>query len=219
MAKTIGTGSQFAIASTYAASAAFSSISNAAEAIASFASDPSLVANDIVQITSGWGLLDQRVARVKTVSGAGPYLVTLEDINTSDTNLYPAGTGAGSVRKITAWAQITQVRTNEPSGGEQNFTDASTIDDVDDKELPTSRSAVRLRLTVYDDPALAWYATVLAAEASLAATGVRITPKNGAKIYGSAIWTMAPMPNIARNEVMTTTVDIALQARITRYAS
>jgi len=213
-------GSKFYIASTYDTAKTFSSISNASEAIASFAADPSLAANDVIEVSSGWERLNKRVVRVKAVSGAGPYLVTLEGIDTSDTNLYPASGGAGTVREITAWTEITQIETPTTSGGEQNFINFQLLSDDLEKRLPSSRSAQGFQLVFFDDPTLAWYATVQgASNNNQTLYGVKAELKSGARIYMNGYWTLKELPEMSANTPMKSTIDIGLEGRVTRYAS
>jgi hypothetical protein len=217
MSKTLATGSQFAIASAYASAQTFSSISNATEAVASFANNPSLAANDIVEVTSGWGRLDKRVVRVKTVSGSGPYLVTLEGVDTTDTNKFPAGAGAGSVRKVSTWQPITQIADLNASGGEQNYADASDLDDADDKQLPSNRSAESLRITVHHDPSLAWVPIVDAAAG--VATALRVIYPSGGRMFANAFWSRRTTPQLTRNETIKSQIDLTYAARPIEYAS
>lgn len=213
-------GSKFFIASTYAADKTFSSISNASAAVASFAADPALIVNDIVEVTSGWERLNKRVCRVSAISGAGPYLVTLEGIDTSDTDLYPAGNGAGTMREISAWTEITQVETPSTSGGEQQFVTYQLLSDDQEKRLPSNRSAQGFQLTFFDDPTLAWYATVQSAsDNNQTLYGVKIELKSGARIYMNGYWTLKELPEMAANTPMKSTIDVGLEGRVTRYAS
>lgn len=213
-------GSKFFIGSTFGADKTFSSASNAAECVLSFAADPSLAANDLIEVTSGWERLNKRVVRVKAVSGSGPYLVTLEAIDTSDTDLYPAGNGAGTVREISAWTEITQVETPSTSGGEQQFVTYQSLADDMEKRLPSNRSAQGLALSFFDDPTLPWYATVQAAsDNNQTLYPVKVELKSGAKILASGYWTMKEMPEMSANTPMKSTIDIALAGRLTRYAS
>lgn len=213
-------GSKFYIGSTYGADKTFSSISNAAEAVASFDADPSLAANDIVEVTSGWERLNKRVCRVKSVSGAGPYLVTLESIDTSDTDLYPASGGAGTVREVSAWTEITQVETPSTAGGEQQFITYQSVADDLEKRLPSFRSAQGLQLTFFDDPTLAWYSTVqTASDNNQTLYALKIELKSGARVYASGYWTMQETPSMEVNTPMKSTIDVAYAGRVTRYAS
>lgn len=70
---------------------------------------------DFVEITSGWGRLNLRVFRIKTVA-ANTFV--LEGADTTSTNFFPSGTGLGSVRKVTAFTQITTVMSPSSSGGD-----------------------------------------------------------------------------------------------------
>lgn len=216
MSITLATGTQFAIASAYGTSSNITAITNAAEAVATLAAGHGVVVGDILEITSGWGLLNGRLARAKTVATND---VTLEGINTTDVSKYPAGSGTGSVRKVSTWQQITQLKAPSTSGGEQQYADISTLDDVNDKQMPSSRSALALSLEVMDDPSLGWYATVQAAQDAGAPKGVRISTPNGAKVYGNAYWTMAQVPTVERNQPLRLKVDLTFAAQTTRYAS
>lgn len=217
MTITISTGTGVDIAKTYVAAQTFASITNAAEAIASFAANPSFVVGDELFITSGWGRLNNRVVRVKAISGAGPYLVTLEKVDTSSTTLYPAGSGAGTAQKISAWDEVTQIKEMSVSGGDQQYADITTISDVTAKQAPTIRNAVTLSLTVMDDPALAWYATVTTASDTATLAAVRMRFPNGSKLYANGYWSLQKTPNIAKNDAITAKVDVAYVCEAARY--
>src|SRR5574337_370558 len=220
MAKTLSTGSTLAIATGFGTAKAFNSITNASEAIASFTADPGLAVGEYFEVTtSGWGRIAEKVVRVKAISGAGPYLVTFEGIDTSDTTLYPPGSGAGTVREVSGWANISQVKDVSSSGGEQQFADATAIDDVVTKQMPTVKSAVAMTLTVFDDPTLPWYATVQAASNGLTPRPLMISPANGSKILANAYWSLSGVPTISKNEVITTTITLSYASEPTRYAS
>lgn len=219
MSITLSTGTTISIASTYGAAKTFSAASNAAECELSFAADPSLSANDIVEITSGWGRMDKRLVRVKSVSGAGPYLAVLESVDTSDTDDYPALGGAGSVREVTAWAEVTQIKGVSTSGGDQQFADITTMNDVVARNTPTIRSAVNMELEVFDDPTLSWYATVTTASDSSTPYGLKMAFPNGSKLYANTYWSLQKEPNIATNEAMTSKISLTHAAQSIRYST
>lgn len=216
MAITISTGTGVDIASTYGTAYNITAITNAAEAVATFAAGHGLVAGDFVEITSGWGRLDGRIARVKTVSTND---ITLEGINTTSTTLYPAGGGTGSGRKVTAWAEVTQIKELSAGGGDQQYADITTISDVVTKQAPTVRNAQTLSLTVMDDPSLAWYATVNTASETTAKAALRMRFPNGSKLVGNGYWSLQKTPNVSKNEALTSKIDISFVADVTRYAS
>lgn len=219
MAITLSTKTAVLIASAYGAAKIFTAVSNAVQCELSFASDPSLSIGDVVEITSGWGRLNNRLARVDSISGAGPYLVVLEDIDTSDTDAYPAGTGTGSVREITGWTEITQIKSLSSSGGEQQFADITSIADDVEKKIPTIRSAVSVSMELYDDPTLAYVPVVKAAADASRVAGLKMTFPNGSVLYANAYWSIQDVPNVAKNEALTAKLDMSYASAPTRYAA
>lgn len=216
MSKTLATRSLFHIAKTYASSVTMSAITNAAEAVATLSPGHGVTVGDYLEVTSGWGHLNGRIVRVKTVATND---VTLEGMNTSSTSKFPSGTGIGSVRRITAWDQISQVKDVSPSGGEQQFADATSIEDDVEVKIPTIKSARTMTLEVWDDPTLAWYATVSAADEAVVPTGLKILLANGSVIVANAYWSLMREPAIRKNEVLATSISLSYAAQSMRYAS
>lgn len=216
MSKTLATRIKFSIAKTYGASVTMTAVTNASEAVATLGAGHSVIVGDYLELTSGWGLLNGKIVRVKTVATND---VTFEGINTSSTSKYPSGTGTGSVRRITAWDQLSQIKNVSSSGGDQQFADATSLDDDVEVKIPTIKSARSMSLEFFDDPTLAWYATVAAASDAVVPTAVLIQPPNGSKIVGNAYWGLMKEPNIQKNEVMTSTITLTMNAESTRYAS
>lgn len=213
---TIATGTGVDIAKTYGTAIAMTALSNATEAVATLAAGHGLIVGDIVEIASGWQRLDKRIARVKAVATND---VTLENINTTSTTLYPIGSGTGSVREITAWEEIIGARDVSASGGEQQFADITTLADVIERQVPTVRSALALQMTVMYDPALPWFATVVGVSETSSIAGLRMRFPNGSKIFGNGYWSLQKTPSISRNEALTSSVDIAFVADVTAYVS
>lgn len=217
MSLTRSTGTQVAIASAYATAVNMTAITNATEAVATLGASHNVVVGDYIEITSGWSLLNGRIARAKTVSVND---VTLEGIDTSDVDRYPAGEGVGSVREITAWTSISQIKKDggiTKEGGDDKFISSSTIDDEDDKEIPDGRTAQKLKIVVYDDPTLPWHATVKAAADGSTPVAMRLVFKNGSKTFANGYWSMPDLPNPA--PILENTISFAATARVTRYAS
>lgn len=112
------TGSIFSIATTFGAVKTVTAVSNATEAVVTATHDFAI--GDIVLMSSGWGRLNNRAFRVKSVSTTVSFV--LEACDTTNTTFFPAGTGIGSVVKASAFTQITTVMNPASSGG-----DAKTV--------------------------------------------------------------------------------------------
>lgn len=220
MAKTLAVGTQIAIAKTYGAAQTFSSITNAAEAVASFAANPSFVVGDILEITSGWGRLNNRVVRVKAVSGAGPYLVTLESVDTTSTARYPAGGGAGTARKISAWDTLTQLANVEIGDPTIQFADGSDFDNPVDVRIPASVQPPDGSLTFHADGTLAWLPTVRSASEATALTAIRLITAAGSPTYGNAYWLLSEFPQLpGRTETIKSKITFSFASLPIGYAS
>ena len=217
MAFTLSTGATVAVAKTYAAADTITAITNANPAVATTGAAHGIAVGDYVEISSGWGLLDKRVVRAGA-STAGSTL-ELEGINTSDTGDYPAGEGIGSARQITVWTTLTQVKDVTASGGTQNFADITTLTDLTQRQMPTTRAPISMTVNVFDDPALPWYDEVLAADEARTPYGMLMTFANGSKLVSNAYWSLMRVPTIAKDAALETQISIAYAAEPVRYAT
>lgn len=215
MAITLAVGTAVSIASTYGTTSAMSAITNAANAVATLAAAHGVIVGDFVEVTSGWSLLDGRIFRVSAVSTND---VTLEGAVTTSTTNYPAGTGTGSVRRITAWTQITQLAAGiQTSGGDQQFADVTTLQDRTQRQVPTRRSPISVTLPGFFDQSLGWVATVRTASDSAVATGMRMVYPNGSRTVANAYWTLNDVPTI-QDETLRSSISLAFSAQPITYA-
>ena len=145
-------------------------------------------------VTSGWDRLNSRIVRAKTVVTND---VTFEGINTTSTTNYPAGTGTGSIRRITAWTNLSQI-TNAfaTGGGDQNFADITSITDTVQKQIPTTRAAITVTLPFYYDPALSWFAPLVAIGEAATPVAFRASFPNTSKLVGNAYWSVRKVPTV-----------------------
>lgn len=107
-------GTVHSVATVLAAAKTITAITNAAEAEVS-CDDHDYVAGDILIIYSGWGRLNFRAARIKSVTAD---TFVLEGIDTSSTDLFAPGGGAGTARKVTTWVELDRTLNHSTSGGD-----------------------------------------------------------------------------------------------------
>lgn len=215
MAVIASQGLQLAIASTFGTQFNITALTNAAEGVATLSASHGIVVNDILEVTSGWRRLTQRVVRAKTVATND---VTLEGINTSSTADYPAGEGVGTGREITAWTTISQLLPDvSVSGGGFRRVDITQIDDIRVKELPILAEGVTLTFSYHWDAALPWRSVVEAAARSGNPTPFRLT-KGTTRLFGNAYWGYNSEPSIA-NGVLVGSIELSSVADIVTYTT
>jgi len=216
MSYTLPAGGSLAIASTYGTAVTMSAITNATEAVATLGAGHNVVVGDILEVNSGWELLNRRVVRVKAVVTNS---ITFEDINTTNPTFYPANEGIGTVRRITAFTTITQVGAIGFTGGDQQYADTSSVFSRTDTQMPASRTPVVAEITIHDDPGLAFYAVIKAAETAGNPVAMRVTGGSGARTYHNGFWSMAQFATLERNATEKRAVAFTGVAEPTRYAT
>lgn len=208
-------GATFQMAATYGPDVSMTAVSNASEAVATIGTG-TITSGDIVLLTSGWGQLNGRVVRVKAVNASA---VTLEGVDTTNLTTYPAGGGVGSMKKILTWVVIPQITEVAFSGGDQQYTDVVFLEDTQGRLIPTEKSAASMTLTIADDQAQACVPVLKAADANQKVEAARLNlPGNDTLFYGAFI-SYSKQPTVARSQILTRTVSLALQAEPTRYST
>lgn len=214
MSVALPNGAQIAIASAYGAVRTMSAITNAASAVATLEASHGVVVNDILEITSGWSKLTNRIVRASAVATND---VTLGGINTASTTNYPAGAGVGTVREISAWTQLTQVLEATTNGGDQQFFTYSFLEDDTEKQIPTQQSPMSFEITLADDASLPWFSVLQTASDDRLQRAVRITLPSGAVLYYNGFVSFNESPTLTKNNLMAVRATISLTARQTRY--
>jgi hypothetical protein len=217
MGISVSTGAVVSIASTYGTAVNMTAITNAANAVATLAAGHGVVLGDFVEIaTSGWGRIQGRLFRVSNVSTND---VTLEGLNTTSTTVYPAGGGTGTLRRITAWTNLSQIQSISIAGGDQQYADITAIDDLIQKQIPTTRAPFTVSMSAFFDPALAWWSTVRNAQIGGVPVGFRIALPSGNRTVCNGYWTLAEVPVVARDAPVTHAIDVAFSVDATPYAT
>lgn len=215
MSVSLPNGSLVAIASGYGAVKTITAISNANPGVATAAAH-GFTDGDIVEVTSGWSRLTNKVVRV---DNAATGVFDLEGINTSNTSTYASGGGAGSAREITGWTQLAQITNSTSSGGEQQFLTYQFLESDSESRIPTFKTAAGITFTVADDPSLPGYILAKEANDDRVPRAVRVTLSNGATLYYNAYVSLSTIPSLTVNELMTIEVTLSLTAEPVRYAA
>jgi len=216
MSVSLPNGVVFSLATTYAAADTVSAVTNASPAVATTSAAHGITSGNFVEVTSGWSRLNQRIVRAANAAASA---LDYEGINSSDTTLYPVGTGIGSVREITAWTQIAQILELTTNGGDMQFTTYSFLEQDFESQLPTQASPMNIAMTIADDATLAGYIALKAVADTRALVGLKAVLPGGSVIVYNGYVSFNETPSMTKNQLMGVRATFSLQGRPTRYAS
>ena len=215
MSISLPNGALVAIASGYGSELTVSGITNANPAVATSVGH-ALVDGDIVEVTSGWSRLTEKVVKVDQLSADTFGLV---GVDTTLTSIYPVGGGSGEVRKVSGWTQLAQILDSSSSGGEQQFLEYQLLEGDAQKRIPTFKSAAGLTFSVADDPTLPGFILASTANDDRLPRAVRIVLPSGATIYYNAYISLNKTPSLTVNQIMAVQVTLSLLAEPVRYSA
>lgn len=216
MAVSLPNGTVMSIASGYDAALTVSAATNANPPVLTSTAH-GLTNGDYVEFTSGWSRATNRIFRV---SASTTNAFSLEGLDASSTSAFPAGSGTGSVRKITGWTQLQQILTTASEGGTQNFATYQFLEADNEVRIPTNKAAAGLNISVADDPTLAGYILASTANDDRLQRGVRAVLSNSSIILYSGYISVVKTPSMDVNQPMKVQVTVSfLNSEPVRYTS
>jgi hypothetical protein len=215
MASSIPDGATLWIASTYSAALTVSTITNANPGVATSTAH-GLTNGAIGLVASGWANLNDRVVRI---SGSVTNAFNLENVDTSSTTRFPVGGSAGTFTPITAWTQITQVMEFASTGGDQQFANISFLEQDFDKQIPSTRNAQTINITLADDTSLTGYTAMKSAAEARSAKALKILLPNGGVLLYQGYVFLNESPMLEKGKLNSIRCGFALQSAPVRYTS
>lgn len=208
-------GSQIFIGSEMGAEINATQVSKAEKPVLSVASTDGVAAGNYVLITSAtWGRMVDRVLRVDSI--VEDTSVTLEGIDTTDPNVFPAGTNTATFRVITSWTEIPCVQDLAQDGGEQQFYTYQCLSDDQEQQLPTFKSAVSLTYTFAHEYNNAIYPMLRKADESGDVTPMRMfVPKAKEMRLWAGVLSFNEIPQTSVNEMETVSLSVSLKGKFT----
>lgn len=204
------------LATAYGAAKTVTGVTNANPAVVTTSVAHGVSNGALIEVTSGWNEINNSIVRVSGASGSA---LNYEGVNSSNTILYPAGSGVGSFREITGWTQIQQIIGVSTSGGEMQFTNYAFLEQNFESQLPTQASAQSITLQIADDPTLLGYIALKAASKSRALTGLRAALPDGSFILYNGYVSLNETPSFNKGEIMSVNATFSLLGQPVRYAS
>jgi len=212
----VPTGSTFFIASTFAASKTTTIVTNASEAVVTVTTH-GYTNGDIVEITSGWGRLNRRNFRIKSVTTD---TFVLEGADTTSTTFYPVGTGIGSVRKITAFTQITTTMNPQSTGGDPKTVTYKYVESDVEYSINDGFTATSYTLELdADSIGSAGYTALKTLTEVQTDTSLKIVTRNGALIFQPCTVALNEAIRMQDGQINRVNVSFNGNNRLTRYAS
>ncbi|HEM6896074.1 phage tail protein [Providencia stuartii] len=216
MAYNIPNGSRVYVASKYGKEVEFTTASNAAEAVLTVAASSGVKAGDIVQVISGW----KRMSGVYRVKAAAETSVTLEGVDTTDIERFPAGGGKGTLKTIQEWEVMPQVMTLSTEGGEQQTQEIQFLEDEQAETIDTYKSGIVQVYTFAHDAQLPIRKLLMKLDDTKQLTAIRFYNKRaGEDRYYSASVSFQRVPNTAINEVENVSARFSLKSDMQIYAT
>lgn len=209
-------GAVLSLATTYGTTKTVSAITNAAPPVATTSAAHGISTGGIIEVVSGWNKITGRIFRAASASAS---VLSLEGVDATSTTLYPAGTGAGTLREITAFTQISQILNLTTSGGDMQFANYSFLESDAENQLPTQASAQSMSIEIADDPSLAGYIALKAAAASRALTGLKMVLPGGSILLYNGYVSLNETPTMTKGSIMAVKATFSLAGAPTRYAS
>ena len=212
----VPTGSTFFIASAFAAIKTTTTVTNATEAVVTSAAH-GYSNGDIVEITSGWGRLNRRNFRIKSVATD---TFVLEGADTSSTTYYPAGTGIGSVRKVSTFTQLTTIMNPQSTGGDPKTVTYKFIESDVEYSINDGFTATSYTLELDADAiGSAGYAALKTLTEVQTDTSLKIVTRNGALIFQPCTVALNEAIRMQDGQINRVNVSFNGNNRLTRYAS
>lgn len=180
MALTFPDGSVIGFSTAIAAPIPFTAITNAA--VPEITTAGSIAEDSILVVQSGWPSLNNRAV----VAGATLSTETeLIGVDTTDTTLYPAGRGIGTVAIASSFVDFSQQGELTSSGGEPQLYTGKWLEDQLGQEfqVPIGQSARSYSLPLDYDKDLPWFEAAKAVSRKRKPVVIRIALPGGDIIY------------------------------------
>lgn len=209
----VPTGTLFSIATTFGGAIAVTAVTNDTDAVCT-ATGHGLTTGDTVEVTSGWGRLNKRGFEVESVDSNSFKLLRAD---TSDTSHFPAGAGIGSVRKVTAWAQLSKVMNPQSTGGEPRTVQYKFLESDVEYSINDGFTATSYSVELDDDDTTAGYTALRQFTDRQTDTILQMLLRSGARVYLPCTVALNDVPQLQDGQINRIRATFNGNNRHTRY--
>ena len=210
----LANGATIAIENGTGANIAITGITNANPAVVTTGAAHGLITGDFAEIVSGWSKLTNKIVRVTMLTTT---TFSIDGVDTTLVSLYPAGSGAGTVAKVTGFTQLSQIISINTSGGEQQFLTYQLLEGDAQKQIPTFKTPFQVTMSVADDPTLAGFILAGVANDDRLPRAIKVTLADSSIILYNGFLSINRTPSLTVNELMACQATIALLNEPVRY--
>lgn len=212
----VPTGTRFAVAPGFAADKTVASVSNASLAVVGVVAHGYSAGDPVIFSKSGWGRLNGRAFEVQAPITTDSFTIKLD---TTDTNAYFPGAGVGTVKKVTSLVELTKLMNPQTSGGDPKTVDYKFLDSDVDYSINNGFNATNYNLEMDDDDTTAGYAALEALTEKQIDTVLKITMRNGSRIYIPGRCALNSVPKLQEGQINRIAVAFNGNGRHTRYSA
>lgn len=211
------TGTITSVSTAFGPDITVTAVTNAAQAVLTTSAAHSLSDGDIVMFESGWSRLNMRAFRVAAASGSS---LTLENEDTTNTDIFPTGGGAGKLRKVTTWVQLDRTLNHSSSGGEARTVNVKFIESENEIILNDGFAAINRTFDMdADQLGTAGYNALRTHTQTGKDSVIRQAIPGGSSTYIVGKVSLSEEVVLTDGQVMVVRGSIAAQSRSTRYAA
>lgn len=214
MALSTPVGTSYYISQTFASAKTITGISAANPGLATSVSH-GYSDNDELLLQVGWDLAKNSVFRADQQS-ADTFLV--KGLNTTNTNNFASGGGAGSAYKISSWVEIPNIIGISPQGGTARFVDVRLLKSLQGLKLPDGFEAMAITFDIGFDPSETNWDTMLDISRNTTPVAYKSVKGSGAATYGYGYFLMSEAPLQAAGQVDRVQATFAALGRTISYA-
>lgn len=214
MAYYFAEGSKFQFSSTFAAASTVNAATNANPSVLTTSAVHGLVDNDEFLFLSGWEDATNTIYRADQLS-----TTTLSPLglDTTNTTTFGAGSGTGTIQKVSAWTDIPQVVGINTNGGGARFSTVQLLSSRYGLKIPTGFEPISTTLTLAHDASNANYKLMLGLSRTLTPVGFRIVVAGGATAYAYGYLSVGEFPKFAAGQANTVDAELTFIGRPTSY--
>lgn len=209
-------GTLLQFSTTLASAVTVSAATNANPCAVTTSTSHGYSTNDELLYESAWSDINEAIFKFTSATATTG---SLQELDTTNTAFYPAGSGVGTLRKLSGWTTVPQVLDISTTGGDPRFTPIELLAQRNSVQVATGFNATAINFTLADDPTNAVIKTMLGLSRTLSKAAIKILVSGSAPMYGYGFLTLSELPQMARNQVNRLSGVLTITSRATRYGS